>query len=428
MMDCKSALAETQGDIEKAIDFLRKKGLATAAKKAGRVAAEGLVGLLHPRRRQDRRAGRDQLRDRLRRPHRRVPGAGARRRHAHRRRRPALRAPRGGHRRTCSSASARSTASRRSPRASRPTIVDKIVDGKIEKFYAETVSARAAVREEPGPDGRPAGRRARSAKIGENIQSAASPASSSAKASRSAQSPTSPPERWRRPARLTDAPPSDDDSRLTAASCSSSPARPSWARSASASTRRWCGRSPTRSRRSTISACRSPSSSAAATSSAAWPASHRGIDRVTGDYMGMLATVINALALQDALEKRGVPTRVQTAIEIREVAEPFIRRRAIRHLEKGRRGDLRRRHRQPVLHHRHARPRCAPTRSTPTSLLKATGVDGIYTADPRRSTPTAVLLAERHLPAGARAGPARSWTPRRSASAATTTCRSWSST
>ena len=65
-------------------------------------------------------------------------------------------------------------------------------------------------------------------------------------------------------------------------------------------------------------------------------ASHRGLDRVTGDYMGMLGTVINALAVQDALEKRGVPTRVQTAIDIRAVAEPFIRRRAIRHLEKGR--------------------------------------------------------------------------------------------
>ncbi len=65
-------------------------------------------------------------------------------------------------------------------------------------------------------------------------------------------------------------------------------------------------------------------------------ASHRGIDRVTGDHMGMLGTVINALALQDALEKRGVITWVQTAIEIREVAERFVRRRAIRHLEKGR--------------------------------------------------------------------------------------------
>ena len=61
-----------------------------------------------------------------------------------------------------------------------------------------------------------------------------------------------------------------------------------------------------------------------------------GMDRVIGDYMGMLATVINALALQNALERRGVFTRVQSAIEMKEVAEPYIRRRAIRHLEKGR--------------------------------------------------------------------------------------------
>ena len=65
-------------------------------------------------------------------------------------------------------------------------------------------------------------------------------------------------------------------------------------------------------------------------------ASARGMDRATGDYMGMLATVINALALQDALEQQGIITRVVTAIEMRAVAEPFIRRRAIRHLEKGR--------------------------------------------------------------------------------------------
>jgi uridylate kinase len=64
--------------------------------------------------------------------------------------------------------------------------------------------------------------------------------------------------------------------------------------------------------------------------------STKGMDRATADYMGMLATVINSLALQDALEKEGVDTRVQTAIEMREVAEPYIRRRAIRHLEKGR--------------------------------------------------------------------------------------------
>src|SRR5260221_13726937 len=61
-----------------------------------------------------------------------------------------------------------------------------------------------------------------------------------------------------------------------------------------------------------------------------------GMDRAQSDYMGMLGTVINALALQDALEKREVPTRVMTALEIRQVAEPYIRRRAIRHLEKGR--------------------------------------------------------------------------------------------
>lgn len=64
--------------------------------------------------------------------------------------------------------------------------------------------------------------------------------------------------------------------------------------------------------------------------------SARGMDRATADYMGMLATVINALALQDALESRGVPTRVLSAIEMRQIAEPYIRRRAIRHLEKGR--------------------------------------------------------------------------------------------
>ncbi len=65
-------------------------------------------------------------------------------------------------------------------------------------------------------------------------------------------------------------------------------------------------------------------------------ATEQGLDRITGDQMGMLATVINALALQDALERRGCFTRVLTAVEMREVAEPFIRRRAMRHLEKGR--------------------------------------------------------------------------------------------
>jgi uridylate kinase len=121
-------------------------------------------------------------------------------------------------------------------------------------------------------------------------------------------------------------------------------------------------------------------------------ASHRGIDRVTGDYMGMLATVINALALQDALEKRGVETRVQTAIDIREVAEPFIRRRALRHLEKGRAVIFAAGTGNPYF----TTDSAAALRANEIHaeiLLKATKVDGVYTADPRKD-PNAVLLPE----------------------------------
>src|SRR5271157_2067583 len=112
-------------------------------------------------------------------------------------------------------------------------------------------------------------------------------------------------------------------------------------------------------------------------------ASESGIDRVVADHMGMLATVINALALQDALEKRGCHTRVTTAIEMREIAEPFIRRRVIRHLEKGR----------VVIF---AGGTGNPYFSTDTAaslrameikaeaILKATRVDGIYDADPMK--------------------------------------------
>ena len=83
----------------------------------------------------------------------------------------------------------------------------------------------------------------------------------------------------------------------------------------------------------------------------------RGMDRATADYMGMLATVMNAMALMDALERAGVLTRVQSAIEMRAVAEPYIRRRAIRHLEKRPRGHLWRRDRQSLLFDRY---RCRP--------------------------------------------------------------------
>ena len=110
-------------------------------------------------------------------------------------------------------------------------------------------------------------------------------------------------------------------------------------------------------------------------------ASARGMDRSTGDYMGMLATVINALALQDALEKNGVPTRVQTAIEMRALVEPFIRRRAVRHLEKGRVVVFAAGTGNPYF----TTDTAAALRAMEMKaevILKATKVDGIYTADP----------------------------------------------
>jgi uridylate kinase len=110
-------------------------------------------------------------------------------------------------------------------------------------------------------------------------------------------------------------------------------------------------------------------------------ASARGMDRATADYMGMLATVINALALQDALEKIGVTTRVVTAIEMRAVAEPFIRRRAIRHLEKGRVVVFAAGTGNPYF----TTDTAAALRAMEMRaevILKGTKVDGVYTADP----------------------------------------------
>src|ERR671938_172255 len=110
-------------------------------------------------------------------------------------------------------------------------------------------------------------------------------------------------------------------------------------------------------------------------------ASAKGMDRATGDYMGMLATVINALALQDALEQQGVVTRVVTAIEMRAVAEPFIRRRAIRHLEKGRVVVFGAGTGNPYF----STDTAAALRAMEIKadvILKGTKVDGIYTADP----------------------------------------------
>ena len=116
------------------------------------------------------------------------------------------------------------------------------------------------------------------------------------------------------------------------------------------------------------------------------------MDRVTGDHMGMLATVINALAFQDALERLGIPTRVMTAIQMHQVAEPYIRRRAIRHLEKGR----------AVIF---AAGTSNPYFSTDTAatlrgleiraqiIAKATSVDGVYDKDPKKF-PEAVKYVE----------------------------------
>ncbi len=120
-------------------------------------------------------------------------------------------------------------------------------------------------------------------------------------------------------------------------------------------------------------------------------ASSKGMDRASADYMGMLATMINSLAMQDALEKLGVYTRVQSAIAMQEVAEPYIRRRAIRHLEKGR-----------VVIFGAGTGNPYFTTDTAASLrameigadviLKGTKVDGVYTADPKKD-PTAVKFS-----------------------------------
>jgi len=108
-----------------------------------------------------------------------------------------------------------------------------------------------------------------------------------------------------------------------------------------------------------------------------------GIDRVTGDHMGMLATVINSLALQNALETAGVHTRVMSALEIRQVAEPYIRRRAVRHLEKGRVIIFAAGTGNPYF----TTDSAAALRAMEVRaevILKATRVDGVYSADPKK--------------------------------------------
>jgi len=114
-------------------------------------------------------------------------------------------------------------------------------------------------------------------------------------------------------------------------------------------------------------------------------AAAEGLDRVAGDYMGMLATVINSLAMQDALEKLGVQTRVQTAIEMREIAEPYIRRRALRHLEKGRVVIFAAGTGNPYF----TTDTAASLRAVEIEaqvLVKGTKVDGVFSADPEKDS------------------------------------------
>jgi uridylate kinase len=117
-----------------------------------------------------------------------------------------------------------------------------------------------------------------------------------------------------------------------------------------------------------------------------------GMDRATADYVGMLATVMNAITLQDGLERAGVPTRVQSAISMQEVAEPYIRRRAIRHIEKGRVVIFAAGTGNPFF----TTDTAAALRGAEIGaevVLKATKVDGVYTADPKKD-PTATLYAK----------------------------------
>lgn len=110
--------------------------------------------------------------------------------------------------------------------------------------------------------------------------------------------------------------------------------------------------------------------------------SAKGIDRATSDYMGMLATVMNALALQDGLEKMGVPTRVQTSIEMQQVAEPYIRRRAIRHLEKGRVVIFAAGTGNPYFSTDTTAALRAAEIEAEVILMAKNKVDGVYSADP----------------------------------------------
>jgi len=128
-------------------------------------------------------------------------------------------------------------------------------------------------------------------------------------------------------------------------------------------------------------------------------AEQEGMDRVTADYAGMLATVINALALQDALERAGIPTRIQTAIGIQQVAEPYIRRRAIRHLEKGRVVIFAGGTGNPYMTTDTAAALRAIEIEAEVLLMTKNNVDGIYSADPSKNRDAKKFDSLTHLEA-----------------------------
>ena len=154
-------------------------------------------------------------------------------------------------------------------------------------------------------------------------------------------------------------------------------------------------------------------------------ASSKGMDRATADYMGMVATVLNALALQDALEKQDVQTRVMTAIEMHEVAEPYIRRRAIRHMEKGRVVILAAGTGNPYFTTDTAAALRSLELDADVLLMAKNRVDGVYSADPnsdpRAPLPSASAIRKRS------SAISRSWTSRRWPFFETTACQSSSS-
>ena len=184
--------------------------------------------------------------------------------------------------------------------------------------------------------------------------------------------------------------------RATAASCSSSPARPSSASASTASTPSSARSS--RSRSATVHATGVEIGIVVGGGNIfrGLAAAARGMDRATGDYIGMLATVMNGLALQDAIERVGVPVRVMSAIAMNEVAEPYIRRRAVRHLEKGRVTIFVAGTGNPYF----TTDTAAALRAVEIGaevLLKATKVDGVYDADPM-TEPTATRVRPAQLP------------------------------